>query len=637
MKLLFLVLVVAAALAASFDGAAAFSTHLPGVTRAAVRAISSTELADMKGRRAVRADYDRFANEEEVRGQFKLWNAALATGDSRLVAARYSRDAVLLPTVSDTPRTDHESIKAYFDAFLLQKPQGEILESYVKISDGWAQDNGIYEFTMGVSGAKVKGRYTFFYVREDDKWKISHHHSSIMPQRISVAQPTTEQEVRGLFYLWNDALATLNPAFVASRYAREAVLLPTVSDVPRDTKESITDYFVNFCQLEPQGEILESFVQIGTNWCKDSGIYEFAMGATGAVVRARYTFVYVYEGGEWKISHHHSSQMPEALQPKQPVLADADVRALFGLWNDALATGDPATVAARYSKNAILLPTVSDEPRTSDERITNYFQAFLKSKPQGVITRGVVRSGPGWAKDAGVYEFTMGATGDKVLARYSFVYVYEGGEWKIAHHHSSVMPEGLLAAKTAAGETPSDAEVRALFGLWNDALATEDPARVAARYSRNAILLPTVSDEPRTTAAGITDYFTDFLKNRPQGVIREGVTLAGPSWAEDAGVYEFTMGVDGSKVEARYTFVYIKEDGEWKIAHHHSSAMPEGLLRASAKIKQLEGLFGVVPRVPEGRDEDRTVDASDSLRPTEIEYLRDCYRMDAVTPEGPPR
>jgi hypothetical protein len=38
----------------------------------------------------------------------------------------------------------------------------------------------------------------------------------------------------------------------------------------------------------------------------------------------------------------------------------------------------------------------------------------------------------------------MGATGDKVKARYSFVYTLENGEWKIAHHHSSQMPEEIV-------------------------------------------------------------------------------------------------------------------------------------------------------------------------------------------------
>lgn len=110
---------------------------------------------------------------------------------------------MLLPTVSDTPRTDYDSIKEYFDAFLQKKPQGVILTSFVTIgdSDDWAQDNGIYEFTMGVDGSKVKARYTYFYIKEDNKWKILHHHSSIMPERIDIATPISEEEVRNLFYL----------------------------------------------------------------------------------------------------------------------------------------------------------------------------------------------------------------------------------------------------------------------------------------------------------------------------------------------------------------------------------------------------------------------------------------------------
>jgi hypothetical protein len=141
---------------------------------------------------------------------------------------------------------------------------------------------------------------------------------------------------------WNDALGTLDPRAVAARYTKDAVLLPTVSgmwywashihfpstaffsyffvcvdislkDIPRDTPQKIEDYFVAFCKLRPQGTILESFVQIGPKWCKDSGIYEFEMGATGETVKARYTFIYKYEDGQWKIAHHHSSAMPEGM------------------------------------------------------------------------------------------------------------------------------------------------------------------------------------------------------------------------------------------------------------------------------------------------------------------------------------
>ena len=134
---------------------------------------------------------------------------------------------------------------------------------------------------------------------------------------MDLGKPITEDEVRGLFSLWNNgeffhhslssshlegsltrppflssALATEDPTKVAKRYAKAGVLLPTVSDTPRTDESSITDYFVNFLKLKPQGEILESYVTIGNNWCQDVGIYEFTMGATGKKVRGRYSFVY---------------------------------------------------------------------------------------------------------------------------------------------------------------------------------------------------------------------------------------------------------------------------------------------------------------------------------------------------------
>ncbi len=92
-----------------------------------------------------------------------------------------------------------------------------------------------------------------------------------------MGKPITESEVRSLFSLWNNALATLDPKNVASRYAKSGVLLPTVSDTPRTDFASIEDYFVNFLKLKPQGEIVESHVTVGTNWCSDVGIYEVSL------------------------------------------------------------------------------------------------------------------------------------------------------------------------------------------------------------------------------------------------------------------------------------------------------------------------------------------------------------------------
>jgi uncharacterized protein (TIGR02246 family) len=389
-------------------------------------------------------------------------------------------------------------------------------------------------------------RYTFNYVKENGIWKIQHHHSSVMPEEIAMGKPITDEEVRGLFHLWNDALATLDPKAVATRYAKKGVLLPTVSDTPRTNFAEIEDYFINFLKLKPQGKIVESYVTKGTNWCQgkysgityansfeniltfillrvaDVGIYEFTMNATGKKVKGRYSFIYVYEDGQWKISHHHSSIMPEGIVTAQPITKD-EVRSLFTKWNNALATKDPVKVAQCYSKNAVLLPTVSDIPRTDFPMIVDYFRNFLKMEPQGEIESGDIIIGTNWAQDAGIYEFTMGATGQKVKGRYTYVYVFEDGEWKISQHHSSVMPE---ASKPQA---ITQEEVRNLFQLWNSALATEDPDAVASRYAKQAVLLPTVSDVPRTDYALIKDYFVGFLKKKPQGEILESTVTIGSS------------------------------------------------------------------------------------------------------------
>jgi len=88
---------------------------------------------------------------------------------------------------------------------------------------------------------------------------------------VVLSQPITKQEVRDLFNLWNSALQTLDPATVAKRYAKDGVLLPTLSDVPRTDFEGIKDYFVGFLSKKPVGKILEGEIFIGNNWAQDAG------------------------------------------------------------------------------------------------------------------------------------------------------------------------------------------------------------------------------------------------------------------------------------------------------------------------------------------------------------------------------
>ena len=83
---------------------------------------------------------------------------------------------------------------------------------------------------------------------------------------VVLSQPITKQEVRKLFDLWNDALKTGDPDIVAKRYSKESVLLPTLSDVPRNDFAGIRDYFVHFCEKKPVGKILDGEIYVGNNW-----------------------------------------------------------------------------------------------------------------------------------------------------------------------------------------------------------------------------------------------------------------------------------------------------------------------------------------------------------------------------------
>jgi uncharacterized protein (TIGR02246 family) len=137
-------------------------------------------------------------------------------------------------------------------------------------------------------------------------------------------------------------------------------------------------------------------------------------------------------------------------------------------------------------------------------------------------------------------------------------------------------PAAAANSTTSVSCAPiSSAEVASLFDRWNAALASGDPGQVSALYSPDAVLLPTLSPEPRTDPAGIRNYFSGFLAGGPQGRIESRTIQLGCNEALDAGTYSFRFR-DGHQVQARYTFVYGFDQGQWQIVHHHSSLEPAG-------------------------------------------------------------
>ena len=130
-----------------------------------------------------------------------------------------------------------------------------------------------------------------------------------------------------------------------------------------------------------------------------------------------------------------------------------------------------------------------------------------------------------------------------------------------------------------SGNEPTEQEIAALFDEWNAALGTGDAETVADRYAPGGVLLPTASAQIRTTRDEIIDYFEHFQENDPSGEKTETiVTVLDENTAVDAGTYVFTLTDPESgevrEVEARYSYVYEKVDGDWLIVNHHSSVTP---------------------------------------------------------------
>lgn len=136
---------------------------------------------------------------------------------------------------------------------------------------------------------------------------------STQASRMESCKVTSEQEIAALFDRWNQSLQTGDPNKVVANYAERSILLATVSNKPRLTVAEKQDYFKYFLQDRPFGKIDFRSIELGCNSAVDAGLYTFTFARTGAVVKARYTYTYRWDGRQWLITSHHSSAMPEKM------------------------------------------------------------------------------------------------------------------------------------------------------------------------------------------------------------------------------------------------------------------------------------------------------------------------------------
>jgi len=121
----------------------------------------------------------------------------------------------------------------------------------------------------------------------------------------------SKKKIASLFDRWNKSLKTGNPDKIIANYAKNSMLLPTLSNKPRLTFADKKNYFKSFLKNKPSAKINTRKIEVGFDIAFDTGIYTFIFAKTKTIVKARYTFTYCFDGNKWLISSHHSSKMPE--------------------------------------------------------------------------------------------------------------------------------------------------------------------------------------------------------------------------------------------------------------------------------------------------------------------------------------
>ena len=122
------------------------------------------------------------SSKKEIASLFDRWNKSLKSGDPDQVVKNYAKNSILLATLANKPRLTVVEKKSYFKFFLINKPVGKINTRKIEVGYDTAVDAGIYTFTFAKTGAVVKARYTFTYRFIKNKWLITSHHSSRMPE-----------------------------------------------------------------------------------------------------------------------------------------------------------------------------------------------------------------------------------------------------------------------------------------------------------------------------------------------------------------------------------------------------------------------------------------------------------------------
>jgi len=120
-----------------------------------------------------------------------------------------------------------------------------------------------------------------------------------------------------------------------------------------------------------------------------------------------------------------------------------DASAIIDRWAATYTANDADAITKLYTPDALLHGTSSPTLNKGNADIRKYFGGLPGSGNKVTIgERHMIALSDAAAYGVGLYEFVSVQNGNPVSrpARFTMIFVEQGADWLIAHHHSSAMP-----------------------------------------------------------------------------------------------------------------------------------------------------------------------------------------------------
>jgi len=129
------------------------------------------------------------SNQKQMSSQIpepsRKWAEAIRTRIPENVMELYHSDGLLWGTLSPVIRHGFHPIHEYFISFLKREELNcEYTENIVREYDDFIFHSGTYIFSWkaGENNIRLPARFSFVFKKENGKWLILEHHSSLFPE-----------------------------------------------------------------------------------------------------------------------------------------------------------------------------------------------------------------------------------------------------------------------------------------------------------------------------------------------------------------------------------------------------------------------------------------------------------------------